>query len=68
MQITDVQITEERITRVEVESYEGLVFNLETEHEEYIVNGIVVHNCPHIWSTQPDKIARSECGELWMGE
>lgn len=24
-------------------------------------------NCPHVWSTKPGKVARSECSELWMG-
>lgn len=25
-------------------------------------------NCPHSWSTDPDKIAPDECPELWMGQ
>jgi len=24
-------------------------------------------NCPHVWSTRPEKVARSECKLLWMG-
>ena len=25
-------------------------------------------NCPHYWSTRPDKIAKEDCQNLWMGE
>ena len=24
--------------------------------------------CPHYWSTRPDKVAREDCPNLWMGE
>ena len=56
------------IERIEIENYEGSVYNLETEHEEYIVSGIVVHNCPHGWETHPDKLSPEQCAYLWMGE
>jgi len=25
-------------------------------------------NCPHLWSTNPDKVAKEDCPLLWMGE
>ena len=25
-------------------------------------------NCPHYWSTRPDKVAKEDCQMLWMGE
>jgi len=25
-------------------------------------------NCPHLWSTDPDRVAREDCPLLWMGE
>jgi hypothetical protein len=25
-------------------------------------------NCPHLWQTSPDRVAREECPLLWMGE
>jgi hypothetical protein len=24
-------------------------------------------NCPHIWDTRPEQVAREECADLWMG-
>jgi len=25
-------------------------------------------NCPHLWATDPEKIAPDECADLWMGQ
>jgi hypothetical protein len=25
-------------------------------------------NCPHVWETDPDRVAREDCPNLWMGE
>ena len=25
-------------------------------------------NCPHYWDTRPDKVAKEDCQNLWMGE
>ena len=61
-------LLEKSIDAIEIEDYEGPVYNLETEHEEYIVAGIVVHNCPHFWETHPDKVSPDQCVYLWMGE
>jgi len=55
------------ITGIEVEQYHGEVYNLETEHEEYVVEGIVAHNCPHFWSNNPDQVPQEDCVLLWMG-
>jgi hypothetical protein len=60
-----VQLT---IDKIEVSEYSGIVYNLETENEEYIAAGIVVHNCPHLWDCRPDKIAKEDCPLLWMGQ
>jgi hypothetical protein len=57
------------IEKIEVqENYEGEVFNLQTGTEEYIVNEVVVHNCPHIWRVRPSRVPAGECADLWMGE
>jgi len=53
---------------IEVEEYDGLVFNLETEDGEYVVSNVVVHNCPHNFVTYPAKWAPDDCPLLWMGE
>lgn len=56
------------IERIEVVTYRGELFNVETESEEYVVAGVVVHNCPHSWRINADKVAREDCPLLWMGE
>ena len=56
------------IDEIGIEEYEGLVFNLETEQGEYVVSGVVVHNCPHSWTTYPDRVAPDQCPMLWVGE
>jgi hypothetical protein len=53
------------IYRIETKDYEGEVFNLQVESEEYIAGGVVVHNCPHYWETFPGKI--TDCALLWLG-
>lgn len=25
-------------------------------------------NCPHLWDSRPDRVAREDCPDLWMGE
>jgi hypothetical protein len=62
-----MQVEFVKIDRVTSDQYSGDVFNLQTENEEYIVGQIVVHNCPHIWDTRPEQVAREECADLWMG-
>lgn len=54
------------IREIEIEQYEGDVFNLETETEEYVASSIVIHNCPHLWDVKPDRAA--DCKLLWLGE
>ena len=63
-----MQIVFIEIEKIEVEPYSGTVFNLQTDTEEYVTNGVVVHNCPHTWSTNPNKVPSSECANLWMGQ
>jgi hypothetical protein len=53
---------------IDVVPYDGNVFNLKTEAEEFVVAGVVVHNCPHSWKINADKVAREDCPLLWMGE
>ena len=53
------------ITEIRIEDYDGDVLNLETEHEEYIVEGICVHNCPHLWETHVPKLSPDDCANLW---
>ena len=56
------------IEKIEIEEeHEGVVFNLQTETEEYVVSGVVVHNCPHVWKISPGKVPQGECRDLWMG-
>lgn len=63
-----MQIEFRQIERIEIKPYDGQVHNLTTDTEEYIAEGVVVHNCPHVWSTRPDKVAKEDCKILWMGE
>lgn len=56
------------IEAIEIEEYEGSVYNLKTESEEYVVAGVIVHNCPHLWETRPARLAKGDCIDLWMGE
>lgn len=56
------------IDSIEVEDYEGAVYNLQTGAEEYVVAGVVVHNCPHAWMIHADKVTAQTCEILWMGE
>ena len=53
------------IDSIEVEDYVGDVFNLETEHEEFIAEGIVVHNCPHWFDYTVPKLPPDGCQDLW---
>lgn len=53
------------IDSIIVEDYEGDVFNLETEHEEFIAEGIVVHNCPHVFDYTTPRLSPEDCGNLW---
>jgi len=54
-----------RVTKVEVEDYVGDVFNLETENEEYVVSGVVIHNCPHYWDVYSPEVSADDCANLW---
>jgi len=62
-----MQIGSVRLRAIEKEEYEGPVYNLETESEHYVVEGVIVHNCPHNWSVKPEKVAPDQCRHLWMG-
>ena len=53
------------LERIEIEDYAGEVFNLETENEEYIVSGVVVHNCPHYFDITTPKVSADDCANLW---
>jgi len=64
----ECQVRFEPVQSIQVKLYDGEVYNLQTEAEEYIAEGIVVHNCPHLWETRPGKVAKRECPNLWMGE
>ena len=52
---------------IEVEEYNGPVYNLQTDAEEYIVGGIFTHNCPHIWHVDGAELPEDRCKLLWMG-
>jgi len=56
-----------KIETITKEKFEGYVYNLKTTNEEYVVNNVVVHNCPHLWDIRHDKVAREACPDLWMG-
>ena len=62
-----MQVYMAAIEAITKEEYEGDVWNLETENEEYVVRNIVVHNCPHNWSVKPEKVAPDQCQFLWVG-
>jgi len=53
------------IRAIEVEDYVGDVFNLQTENEEFIAEGIVSHNCPHLWDITTPKLSPEDCAGLW---
>jgi len=48
-------------------AFSGYVYNLETESEEFVASDVVVHNCPHLWDIQPEKVPADQCPELWVG-
>ena len=56
-----------RISRVIPTPYEGPVYNLKTEAEQYVVGGIIIHNCPHIWHVDGRELPEDRCALLWMG-
>lgn len=56
------------IERIDVVQYDGPVINLQTGAEEFVAEGVVVHNCPHAYTINPDRVARDDCPLLWMGE
>ena len=64
--MTQVEFVE--IEAILVEDYEGDLFNLKTESEDYVVDGVIVHNCPHEWEIRPDVVPPEHCRILWMGE
>lgn len=55
------------IEEITIEDYAGSVHNLKTDTEEYVVGGIVVHNCPHIWHVDGRELPEDRCALLWMG-
>ena len=57
----------EKIERIEIVQYDGIVYNLMTGDEEFVAENVVVHNCPHLWDTRPDTLPREQCQLLWMG-
>ncbi len=57
-----------KVEIIEIVRYAGTVWNLETEHEEYVAEGVVVHNCPHVWDHEYEKRGKMACADLWMGE
>ena len=63
-----MQVYTAEVEAISREPYEGNVFNLETENEEYVVLDVVVHNCPHLWSITYEKVAPTDCATLWMGQ
>ena len=63
-----MQVYKAEVEAITKEPYEGDVFNLETENEEYVVLDVVVHNCPHGWQISYDRVPRDQCQFLWMGQ
>lgn len=55
------------IQDIEVTEYEGDVWNLQTPIEDYVVEGIFFHNCPHVWQIDGQLAAGETCERLWMG-
>ena len=55
------------VEKIDVEDFDGDVFNLDTDADEFIAEDVVVHNCPHLWDIKPEKVPADQCPELWVG-
>lgn len=58
-----------KVVKIAARRYRGKVYNLRVAgNEMYVVEGIVVHNCPHHASPRADKrLTDRECRLLWAG-